>query len=194
MEHGRLHARVDPQHDPARFQARKQIIKIGRVGHGLQEGELPANRFVEKLLPRLRMQTVEQPGIARRDPMDQGRGNPRVQQPSGSVHRGFSRAQNHIGARRGPCLQPKMGQGVWRNQAHARLHLKLRDMCGGGGGFQKCRVNNFAPDRDVTTITGKQGAHLARADMFCHRQIAHTPGHKQAVAHDAIEIGQDFRT
>ena len=122
------------------FQPVEQVIDRVGLGDGLKLSSNRANAAMEKLLSRLGIAAIEQPGITRDYPAYTIRVYLILQQPQAGIDTGFSAADYHVII--SGLLD--LGQVVEWHKGHAGVNFEAGSMVGGYAGFQISGVDRLA--------------------------------------------------
>ena len=169
------------------LEAVEQVIGRGRPGRGLHLKGDPFEEIADELA-RLKVATVEQPGLPGLDPADRFRRHPVFEQPQTGVDRGLAAADDNVAV--GVSVQiHEVSGGHARN---SRLDLKRGRRFGGDGGREVPGVDDPLADVDLELLTREPGDEAALGDVLALREEADLARRDQALPHHPLVVSADL--
>ena len=139
-------------------------------------------------IERLRVCTVQHPGVARPDPTDRIGFDAVVEQPAARVHRGFARADHRVAA----CGLGDLDEVVDRYEARIRIDVERREMRRRNRGFEIRRIDDPPSCPHSSLVTGQPRYEQVLATLLphvvAHAEEPHPARRQQRLVEDTPEV------
>ena len=141
-------------------------------------------------MPGWKQRAVQDPRLARTDPVDIARSATLVEQPTHGVHRGLATADDHVAGRGLRNARERAD----RDAPNPVGHVERRRVRSRNAGRHVGRVDDAPAHRHARLHAGQPRSEPPLVEVVAHREEAHSARRQQAVTHDLVVVTADLRS